>query len=44
MAKISRYVRESWALSGDGKVLTKFRRTAVSGKPIVDQKYVFDKQ
>ena len=43
-AKVSRYVRESWSLSPDGTVLTKFRRTAVKGKPIVDEKYVFDKQ
>jgi len=43
-AKTLFYVRESWTLSPDGKVLTKFRRTAELGKKIVDQKYVFDKQ
>lgn len=49
-AKVLYYVRESWTLSPDGKVLTRFRRTLepakVAGeKPvIVDQKYVFDKQ
>jgi hypothetical protein len=42
-SKALMYVRESWTLSGDGKVLTKFRRTA-GGPKIVDQKYVFDKQ
>ena len=42
-AKILLYVRESWTLSPDGKVLTKFRRTAQDRK-IIDQKYVFDKQ
>jgi hypothetical protein len=49
-ARVVFYVRESWTLSPDGKVLTKFRRTleaakAAGDKPsIVDQKYVFDKQ
>jgi hypothetical protein len=49
-AKIVFYIRESWTLSPDGKVITKFRRTAnppqVAGEKnkIVDQKYVFDKQ
>jgi len=44
------YVRESWTISPNGKVLTKFRRTleaarAAGEKPkITDQKYVFDKQ
>jgi hypothetical protein len=44
------YVRESWTLSPDGKVLTKFRRTleapkTTGDKPkITDRKYVFDKQ
>jgi hypothetical protein len=49
-AKVLFYVRESWTLSPDGKVLTRFRRTLVGAKtaserPILtDQKYVFDKQ
>ena len=43
-AKTVFYVRESWTLSPDGKVLTEFRRTAEAGKPVVDRKYVFDKQ
>lgn len=36
-------IRESWVLSADGKLLTKFRRTAANGK-VIDQKYVFDRQ
>jgi hypothetical protein len=49
-AKVLLYVRESWTLSPDGKVLTKFRRTLEAAKTadqkptITDQKYVFDKQ
>jgi hypothetical protein len=49
-AKVLFYVRESWTLSPDGKVLTRFRRTLEAPKdagnrPIItDQKYVFDKQ
>lgn len=49
-AKVLFYVRESWTLSPDGKVLTKFRQTIEAPKnvgdkaTIVDQKYVFDKQ
>ena len=49
-AKVLFYVRESWTLSPDGKVLTQFRRTleaaaSVGDKPkLTDQKYVFDKQ
>ena len=49
-AKVLLYIRESWTLSPDGKVLTRFRRTmqpakVATEKPvIVDQKYVFDKQ
>jgi hypothetical protein len=49
-AKVLFYIRESWTLSRDGKVLTRFRRTmqpakVATEKPtIVDQKYVFDKQ
>jgi hypothetical protein len=43
LAKILFYLRESWTLSPDKAVLTKFRRTA-KDKAIVDQKYVFDKQ
>lgn len=49
-AKVLFYVRESWTLSPDGKVMTRFRRTleaakTVGEKPnIVDQKYVFEKQ
>jgi hypothetical protein len=44
------YIRESWQLSLDGKVLTKFRQTVVRAKvegdkpERTDQKYVFDKQ
>lgn len=44
LAKVLKYVRESWTLSPDGRVLTKFRRAADPGKPIIDTKYVFDKQ
>jgi hypothetical protein len=44
LAKVLKYVRESWTLSPDGRVLTKFRRAADPGKPIADTKYVFDKQ
>ena len=49
-AKVLFYIRESWTLSPDGKVLTRFRRTmeppkVANDKPIItDQKYVFDKQ
>jgi hypothetical protein len=43
LAKVLFYVRESWTLSPNGAVLTKFRRTAQGGK-VTDQKYVFDKQ
>jgi hypothetical protein len=49
-AKTIFYVRESWQLSPDGKVLTKFRQTAAPStvpgeRPTrTDQKYVFDKQ
>ena len=49
-AKVLFYVRESWTLSPDGKVLTRFRRTLEGAKnagdrpKLTDQKYVFDKQ
>ncbi len=49
-ARVVFYVRESWTLSPDGKVLTKYRRTLQAAKgpdqkpTIIDQKYVFDKQ
>jgi hypothetical protein len=49
-AKTIFYVRESWQLSPDRKVLTKFRQVAepstVQGErpKRTDQKYVFDKQ
>lgn len=49
-AKVSFYVRESWILNHDGKVITESRRTiqaqdAADQKPtIADRKYVFDKQ
>jgi hypothetical protein len=49
-AKVVFYIRESWTLSPDGKVLTKYRRTLQAAKTgadkptIVDRKYVFDKQ
>jgi hypothetical protein len=43
LSKILKGLRESWTLSPNGKVLTKFRRIAVAGK-IEDEKYVFDKQ
>jgi hypothetical protein len=49
-AKVLFYVRESWTLSPDGKVITKFRRTLETAKiagdkpKLTDQKYVFDKQ
>jgi hypothetical protein len=49
-AKVLFYVRESWTLSPDGKVLTRFRRTmegvknAGDRRNLTDQKYVFDKQ
>jgi hypothetical protein len=49
-AKVLLYVRESWTLSPDGKVLTKYRRTLEAAKnagdkpKLTDQKYVFDKQ
>jgi hypothetical protein len=50
IAKTLSAVRESWVLSPDGKVLTRFRQTIEAAqnpgeKPkITDQKYVFDKQ
>jgi hypothetical protein len=37
------FLRESWSLSPDGKVMTTFRRTA-ENKQVADQKSVFDKQ
>jgi hypothetical protein len=43
LSKLLRGLRESWTLSPNGKVLTKFRRIAAGGA-IVDEKYVFDKQ
>ena len=43
-AKVTFYVRQTWTLSPDQKVLTEFRRTAEVAKPIADRKYVFDKQ
>jgi len=44
-AKYLSYIRESWILSPDGKVLTEFRRTATpQEKKVDDQKYMFDKQ
>jgi hypothetical protein len=49
-AKVLFYIRESWTLSRDSKVITRFRRTlepakTVGEKPtIIDQTYVFDKQ
>jgi len=49
-ARVLFYIRESWTLSPDGKVLTRFRRTLEAAKnagnrpTITDQKYVFDKQ
>jgi len=49
-AKVLYYVRESWTLSPDGKVLTRFRRILDGSKDnagrasLIDQKYVFDKQ
>ncbi|HEX3747184.1 MAG TPA: hypothetical protein VHW09_24780 [Bryobacteraceae bacterium] len=49
IAKVLFYVRESWTLSPDGKVLTRFRRTMDASKTgerrtLTDQKYVFDKE
>lgn len=50
LSKVLAGIRESWTLSPDGKVLTKFRRTASAATadqprpPVADQKYVFDKQ
>jgi hypothetical protein len=44
LAKISFYLRESWTLSPDSTVLTKFRRHTTEAGKIIDQKYVFDKQ
>lgn len=49
-AKVLYYIRESWTLSPDAKVLTRFRRTLDGAKDaagranLSDQKYVFDKQ
>ncbi len=49
-AQVLFYVRESWTLSRDGIVITRFRRTLEKSKvagekpSIVDQTYVFDKQ
>ena len=42
-------VKDSWTLSPDGKVLTRFRQIGIVATPtvpgkVVDQKYVFDKQ
>jgi hypothetical protein len=42
-AKLLGGVRESWVLSADGKVLTKFRQNN-DGHKLTDQKYTFDKQ
>ena len=42
-SKIVKWWREAWTISPDGKVLTRFRQAALGG-PIVDHKYVFDKQ
>jgi len=42
-SKVLSGLRESWTLSPNGKVLTKFRRTN-TGTKIEDDKYVFDKQ
>jgi hypothetical protein len=50
IAKVLFYIRESWTLSRDSKVLTRFRRTLEQGKTaadkptLTDQTYVFDKQ
>jgi hypothetical protein len=50
IAKVIFYVRDSWTLSRDGKVLTRFRRTLDPSKDaagranLADQRYVFDKQ
>jgi hypothetical protein len=49
-ARVLFYIRESWTLSRDNKVITRFRRTlepskVANEKPtITDQTYVFDKQ
>jgi hypothetical protein len=43
LSKVVSGMRESWTLSPDGKVLTKFRRTN-TGTQVIDDKYVFDKQ
>lgn len=49
-AQVLFYVRESWTMSRDNKVLTRFRRTLEQSKvagekpTITDQTYVFDKQ
>ena len=49
-AKVLFYIRESWTLSRDNKVITRFRRTLEQSKvagdkpAIIDQTYVFDKQ
>ncbi len=49
-AQVLFYIRESWTLSRDSKVLTRFRRTLIPAKvagekpTITDQTYVFDKQ
>jgi len=42
-SKVLSGMRESWTLSPNGKVLTKFRRIN-TGTQIIDEKYVFDKQ
>jgi hypothetical protein len=48
LSKVLMGIRESWTLSPDGKVITKFRRTGTAtgeGKnKVVDEKYVLDKQ
>ena len=43
-SKVIGYVRESWTLSHDGKVLTKSGKSVEAGKPLFDQKYVLNKQ
>ena len=43
LSKVVSGMRESWTVSPNGKVLTKFRRTN-TGTQVIDDKYVFDKQ
>jgi hypothetical protein len=45
-AKLLMGLRETWTLSPDGTILTKFRRTGTAAAPgkVIDEKYVFDKQ